>query len=541
MELEWHHVGFLLIVLLEVFAALVLVGKLTLFLWHKNWRSVTHQLKKGLKLLAFTGVDPAAAEKFQRIQCRVVVEGSRVFLLALFPRMLAIQRAMYSGTEHSLQTSLDPSNILSAYVCMLTVMCQNYLTPRILDAWFVVMHFTCFWPILLAAPENVRDVTYIILLPSFMIGLCSKHIWLPVVGNLLNSVVAAYRVISTADVVSTTDLLSYASTFWLIIGAVYAIRTQMLQNVNMGLRLKVRTIDLEAVSALLLGLCDAVVETDDKLHLTEDSRQLSTMLLQGQGTRGDLAGRDLLSFFCAEDKEHIRQSFKATSNATQTTALNARMHDSLGNTLRVELLHIQFNNLAGELCHLVGMREFQDVASTVPLLDDDRMSAGCGSMAIGCGSMAFDTAMQEILRKADTSLMFDASSFDILTVSEGFTKFSRALGQEESFEGLSVFNLSADGPQSFSCRMQDAVNAFDETSSCQEAIFLRKVELFGAEVSAVVTFQQDKLLDSLVGNVVIVCDLELHSEMRTAHQNMMKRVPSGSSTGSRYRRVPMRL
>ena len=29
----------------------------------------------GLKLLAFRGVDPAAAEKFQRIQCRVVVEG----------------------------------------------------------------------------------------------------------------------------------------------------------------------------------------------------------------------------------------------------------------------------------------------------------------------------------------------------------------------------------------------------------------------------------------------------------------------------------
>ena len=36
-------------------------------------------------------------------------------------------------------------------------------------------------------------------------------------------------------------------------------------------------------------------------------------------------------------------------------------------------------------CHLVGMREFQDVASTVPLLDDDRLSSG------GCGSMTFDT------------------------------------------------------------------------------------------------------------------------------------------------------
>ena len=33
----------------------------------------------------------------------------------------------------------------------------------------------------------------------------------------------------------------------------------------------------------------------------------------GQGTRGDLVGRDLLSFFCAEDKEHIRpQCFQMT-------------------------------------------------------------------------------------------------------------------------------------------------------------------------------------------------------------------------------------
>jgi len=517
--MEWNRVGFALILLLEVFGALAIIVNLVLFLWHKRWRSLLDRIRKGLKPLIFANDgDPAVLEKFHWIQCRLIVQGSKVFLCALFLRMVAIQQAMYNGEPHSLQPSLDVSNILSAYICSLTILSKDYWTPKLLNLWFIPMHFTCLLPLLLADVNEVRDVAYIILLPSFMIGLCSKAAWLFVVGNVATFATAAYRVAQSNESVSMTDILSYVASCFLVIGVVHAIRMQMMQNVKMGLRLKVRTIDLEAVSALLLGFCDAVVETDEKLHLTEDSRQLSTMLLQGQRGRGDLDGSDLLSFFCIEDREHIRRSLKANNNNT-TMALNARMLDSLGNTLRVELLHIQFSNSDGELCHLVGMREFQDVG--VPQVDDCRSP-----------NLLWDQAVQEILRKADTSLMFDASTFDILTVSDGFQLFSQANGLEECFEGLSVFNLCTEtGPQSFTCRMQDAVNAFDETASCQDVIFLRKVELFGQEVDLVVSFQQDSVLNTLVGNVVIISDSDLQSEMLLAYQSQaMRRFPSNNSS-----------
>lgn len=520
--MEWNRVGFALIILLEVFAALAIIVNLALFLWHKRWRSLLDRIRKGLTPFIFANDgDPAVLEKFHWIQCRLILQGSKVFLCALFLRMVAIQRAMYNGEPHSLQPSLDVSNILSAYLCSLTILSQDYLTPKLLNLWFIPMHFTCLLPLLLADVNEVRDVTYIILLPSFMIGLSSKAAWLFVMANVATFATAAYRVAQSDESVTMTDIISYAASCFLVIGGVHAIRMQMMQNVKMGLRLKGRTIDLEAVSALLLGFCDAVVETDDKLHLTEDSRQLSTMLLQGQRGRGDLDGCDLLSFFCIEDREHIRRSLKANNN-NRTMALNARMLDSLGNTLRVELLHIQFSNSGGDLCHLVGMREFQDVAA----VEDD----SCRSP-----NLLWDQAVQEILRKADTSLMFDASTFDILTVSDGFQLFSQANGQEEcfeGFEGLSVFNLCTEtGPQSFTCRMQDAVNAFDENASCQDVIFLRKVELFGQEVDLVVSFQQDSVLNTLVGNVVIISDSDLQAEMLLAYQNQaMRRFPSNNSS-----------
>ncbi|CAK9071323.1 unnamed protein product [Durusdinium trenchii] len=514
---ERNLVMFLLIVILEVFVVLFLLWKLFRFCRTVALAQLMEILRQGLsKPFAKRKVDPRVCEKFHRIQCMLVLKGSQAFLLALFPRMIAIQGPIYRGESHSIFPALDPANIFSIFVCLLTLLGQRYITPQVLDIWFLLMHFTCAWPLLLADPTEVRTIHFVVILPAFLIGLTAKHWQLAGLGNLFSALIAAYR----SPQHSFTDFFSNLALALLVLAVVFAIRTQLYQNVRMEMRLKNRSIDLEAVSALLLGFCDAVVEIDDELRLTEDSRQLSTMLLQGQGTRAGLGGRDILSFFCKEDRDHIRQSFENIHRPQMTTALNARMLDSLGNMVRVELLHIQFCNVDGEQCHLVGMREFQDVASIAPLMDDREIS--------------WENAIHEIIRKGETSLVFDAHSFDILAMSEGFQSLSQANGQggSESLVGYSIFDVCCgSGPQSFSCRMQDAVNALDDAASSQDVFLLRKVELYGREVDIAVSFQQDKILETLVGSVVITTEMDL----RSTRHNCQKRI-SKSSTASGGRR-----
>eukprot|EP00913_Durusdinium_trenchii_P000419 g383.t1 len=502
---ERNLVMFLLIVILEVFVVLFLLWKLFRFCRTVALAQLMEILRQGLsKPFAKRKVDPRVCEKFHRIQCMLVLKGSQAFLLALFPRMIAIQGPIYRGESHSIFPALDPANIFSIFVCLLTLLGQRYITPQVLDIWFLLMHFTCAWPLLLADPTEVRTIHFVVILPAFLIGLTAKHWQLAGLGNLFSALIAAYR----SPQHSFTDFFSNLALALLVLAVVFAIRTQLYQNVRMEMRLKNRSIDLEA----------------------EDSRQLSTMLLQGQGTRAGLGGRDILSFFCkarpnslkgCEDRDHIRQSFENIHRPQMTTALNARMLDSLGNMVRVELLHIQFCNVDGEQCHLVGMREFQDVASIAPLMDDREIS--------------WENAIHEIIRKGETSLVFDAHSFDILAMSEGFQSLSQANGQggSESLVGYSIFDVCCgSGPQSFSCRMQDAVNALDDAASSQDVFLLRKVELYAMTISTLDAEKlEDKILETLVGSVVITTEMDL----RSTRHNCQKRI-SKSSTASGGRR-----
>jgi len=305
----------------------------------------------------------------------------------------------------------------------------------------------------------------------------------------------------------------------ILVTGILTVRQQMFVNVRTNLDLKTRTIELEAVSGLLLGFCDAVVEIDEEsLQLTEDSRQLSTMLLHGHGmSAAGLAGKSFLDFFAEDDRCRIKDSLCTASEtrSSQTLAINARMLDCLGSFVKVELLHIQFRSTDGQPRRLIGMREFQDVASIAPT--QPRRS---------------EEALwpEDSLVHDDVSLMFDAGTFEILNVSEGFQTFCLShVGQALNFDGLSVFDLSkGTGPSSFSRHMQDAINSYQEKS--EEPFQCRELDFLGAiKVNASVKFQEDEVLNCLVGTLAVTSFI---SQVKLTEKNLAMLASAWRSAGS---------
>ena len=176
---------------------------------------------------------------------------------------------------------------------------------------------------------------------------------------------------------------------------------------------------------------------------------------------------------------------------THSLALNVRLVDSDGNQVKarrriigqkqvpscpvrklrvqpkVEMMHIPFFDEQGEPCHLLCLRESDDVttASTVAPLQRDTVSATL---------VNFGGATEEAY------VVFDATTFDILIASSDFEAlFAKCTGHAANLEEMSVHDLSTDvGEPSLSRRIQLVVNSFYHNSS--NNIDLGIFQFFGA-------------------------------------------------------------
>lgn len=115
---------------------------------------------------------------------------------------------------------------------------------------------------------------------------------------------------------------------------------------------------------------DTVVQLDETLKLTEDSKQLGGMLFRKDSSRSPKlhmesnsarAGQSLLDFFALPDQDRIcKQLASSILNDASTMVLNADMLDADENLLPVQVVFTQFRNLSNASRFLVGLRELQD-------------------------------------------------------------------------------------------------------------------------------------------------------------------------------------
>ncbi|CAK9078287.1 Uncharacterized protein SCF082_LOCUS37455 [Durusdinium trenchii] len=466
--------------------------------------------------------------KFHWAQCNLLVIGSRFFSLVLFFRLIMFQLYLQTDMEHLLSPPLDISSLAGYAVVLFLTTFRRTVQPKTLDFWYVVNQGLSILPIILCAPEEVYSMSLITLLPRFLVGLVPKHAWWAILGNLVHWILALKHVDFQLQ---SSTFAEQSAMLGIVLGGILSIRQQIFQNVKMSFDLKTRTIELEAVSSLLLGFCDAVVEVEeDTLTLTEDSRQLSTMLLHGHGiSAGGLAGSEFLNFFTPEDRDHIEESLSTGSK--NTLALNARMLDCLGNLVRVELLHIRFRNPNGQVCRLVGMREFQDLGSVVVQEMHSMDSAG-----------AF--IPEPVALPEDATVLFNASSFDVLAVGSGIGRLCFSRGMSLDLEsGMNVFDLSkSTGPSSLSRQLQEMINSWTDEAT-PFTMQLENVDLLGISMADVqVTLQKDEVLNDLVGTLKVLHVVPSTPSSRLTHGNLATlnvrrtRSRSSSRSGERPRR-----
>lgn len=470
--------------------------------------------------------DPIVQKKFVENLVQMQRTGIVLMAMALFLRLMAVQAPLLrTGTiSHNLQPSLDVSNMISYPLCALIAIFPQVLASWNLDFWYIVMQTLCVFPLFLTQEEDVLNVSLITAFPRLLCGLGARTGILPILGNLVNCAAATY--LSHEE----GKLLAFTAELCMVFSGFISIRYMLHQNVVMTGRLKTRTIDLGAVSQLLLGFCDAVVEIDSSLKLTEDSRQLSTLLLHNQGMTSDgLAGRDFLSFFCTEDRGRIKESL--LSGSSHTMALNARMMDCLGSNLQMEVVHCHFDNANGQRCCLVGMREFQDFGySIAPLLEEvaEKDSTLANNLQ-SSGPEGAPTSLKvtpEASVPEDATVLFNADTFDILNMGGGFGQLcSRANLPANDLDGVaSIFDLSkTTGPSSFGRQLQEAINSWDEAAP--KATHLANVDLLGSIfLDLDLLLQKDSVLEHLVGTLQVtrVIPPELSPSAKLTQSNLAR-------------------
>ncbi|CAE8733353.1 unnamed protein product, partial [Polarella glacialis] len=129
---------------------------------------------------------------------------------------------------------------------------------------------------------------------------------------------------------------------------------------------------------LFSKIYDIVIELDEHLKIVGGRAEaLAGYLLHGPNRQ--LEGSLFQDFmFDSDDKaefeSHLKQG-RSTPNAGQLNSeslaipVRLRMRDSLGNALRVELLHAEFLDLNLKVHYLIGLRDITDISDGLPLDD----------------------------------------------------------------------------------------------------------------------------------------------------------------------------
>lgn len=128
--------------------------------------------------------------------------------------------------------------------------------------------------------------------------------------------------------------------------------------------------EMQAVRKLLDVVCDAVVELDGSLKLIHHSPKLAAVLLRKSGR--SLKGQGLEFFMSTEDQKrylHVMQQPPSKEMLCSARVVHFSAH-SFNHSVGIEMFSVPFEALDKSIHHLVGVREFPDVFSTVSEASD---------------------------------------------------------------------------------------------------------------------------------------------------------------------------
>jgi len=431
-------------------------------------------------------------DKFHAAQCSMLIRTLQVTMAMACLRFVFAQHFLFAGLRppvHALDMALVAVHVIGLFLTQFPAL----VTPRSLDLWYMLLQGLLVAPFFYVnLPPNVIALANWTFVLRVMFGISARRGYLAVLVNAVVSLqvmrIVGYSFTNQFFTGEVTKL-----TFYIL--AVFSIRRLIFRDSKASVELKSRSIELEAVSALLRGFCDAVVEVDQSLHITENSNQLLTLLLRSNN-QACLAGKDFIELFCSDDQQQVRECLTKFSD-THTHALNARLLDADGNHVKIELLHIRFLSATGDLHRLVGVREFQDMQDMNPFLPQSSRVP-----------YETETTIGEEHMPGSPSLLFDIGSFLILEANHALrTLIAKCTGVSMKLSEMNISDLSPELKfAKLSLQIQDLVNsqACESMENVTAEMDLGELVLLGRmQVLARVSVQYDPLLENLVGTLFL--------------------------------------
>lgn len=405
---------------------------------------------------------------------------------------LLIQQLLLVLGRTPIRPELDLQLIFLASVSLVIKFRPELITPKSLDLWYVATSLMSIVTLLPAANMNVMVfLTYSFRGEIFFAAL-TKRTWCYVLCTLVHLGYSMYLARTDEEAPEQGGAGGVVMMYCLFFVGIVCARRLFLYNTKLKLHLQKQTVELGAVSSLLLVCYDAVFEVDDALCLTAESPHLSSLLL----SQRRWCGKSFLECFDDEDQQRLQAQIAGSISDGQSSAvaLHVDMLDADQNRVKVELLHARFQNLSNEQRFLIGIREIQDcyVDSLAPLPNDTftftTTPRGAGSP---CDSPT-DAG-------ASSTVVFEVPSFEILSIGQDVQQ----LCQDRFLRPENILDLSCDQSRlAFCSQLQQIVNSQAVDDAGVFAPHEVSFNLLGLHpVTAMVQLEFDQLLDTLVASL----------------------------------------
>ncbi|CAE7852186.1 rsmI [Symbiodinium sp. KB8] len=344
---------------------------------------------------------------------------SRVLAAMSLAFVLSIQRNLIFGGPRWMTAPLAWL-VLAVFTLLVVLQLHpSILSAATLNFWYVVGTIVVaigYWPAFLPA-EHLSTVSVLARvlyrLPSAMVA---PQLALIVVGNLTLPCVVCARTVVEADEfnqhgLGTSFAIHAEVTCSLMAITVSVILRSALRHIaEQYVRSTKAATELNAASALLQLTCNAVVELNADLRITTDSQELASMLLRSNSA-SNLAGVSFTDFVTAAEKDRAAEILNSRlphatgglDNEVQNVsaqAFHTRLVDSCSSKFRTEVFQVSYRKLDGEICHLIGLRDFTDqsclAGQAVDAIEDPMTSASASqswapsSSQDSMGSSPFD-------------------------------------------------------------------------------------------------------------------------------------------------------
>mmetsp|Transcript_39700 Transcript_39700/g.91768 ORF Transcript_39700/g.91768 Transcript_39700/m.91768 type:complete len:585 (+) Transcript_39700:42-1796(+) len=356
---------------------------------------------------------PTRQEKFLESEVlKLRVSLSHKFLHAYaflsLSTVVSMQQQIVLGRERWMTPVLTWTNLLSFSISTFYVLLPWLLRPSTLPLWYVLYMMLAFalmspWH---TAPEQAFSFSFIIVL--FMrlplVLMCSRTLCVLLL-NFPFVLLMAWRASNESLAGSagvTMTVWTECSSCAIVFAAAVALQSILSRRVAMRVQEKNATSQLGAAQSLLRLMCDAVVQLDASLCLKKPSPELAALLLKDspRSLNGMKITDCMPSVEATRAEEFFTEFMSQDPSVGPAHAFHTRFVDSYASKLCAEIFQVKYSEMDGTPCHLVGIRDFTDIA--------DRSSA----KKVVPGEQPEVTAVSRKLKKEDDEEVEDGDSDD---------------------------------------------------------------------------------------------------------------------------------